>query len=138
MLAACFGATVAHGQDPLGPPAATLRMESTSVAVGIGVSWGKGTLRFQDGEHAFTASGLSVVDVGVSKVTATGRVWGLVKLEDFTGTYTGVDLGVAVGGGTAGIAMRNENGVYIKLRAAQRGVKLSLATQGTKLQLVSE
>ena len=34
--------------------------------------------------------------------------------------------------------MRNENGVYIKMSAAQRGVKLSLATQGTKLELVSE
>jgi hypothetical protein len=138
MLAAGLFAAVAHGQDPLGPPAATLRMESTSVAAGIGASWGKGTLRFQDREHAFTVSGISVVDVGISKVTATGRVWGLAKLEDFTGTYTGVDVGVAVGGGTAGVAMRNENGVYIKLAAAQRGVKLSLATQGTKLQLVAE
>ena len=83
-------------------------------------------------------SGLSVADLGISKVTATGRIWGLHKLEDFDGTYTGVDLGVAVGGGTSGIAMRNENGVYIKLRAGQRGVKLSIATQGTTLKLVSE
>ena len=138
MLAACLVAAVAHGQDPLGPPAATFRLETTSVAAGIGVSWGKGTLRFQDREHAFTVSGISVLDVGVAKVTASGRVWGLVKLEDFTGTYTGVDVGIAVGGGTAGVAMRNENGVYVKMKAAQRGVKLSLATQGTKLQLVAE
>jgi len=128
----------AGGQGGLGPPAATLRMETTSIAAGIGASWGKGTLRFQDREHAFTVSGLSVADLGVSKVTASGNVWGLQKLEDFSGTYSGVDVGVAVGGGTAGIAMRNENGVYIKIRAAQRGVKLSLATQGTTLQLVKE
>jgi hypothetical protein len=125
-------------KGPLGPPAATLRMEHTSVAVGIGASWGKGTLRFQDREHAFEVSGLSVADVGIAKVTATGDVWFLEKLEDFDGTYSGVDVGVSVGGGTAGIAMRNENGVYIKIRAAQQGVKLSVATHGTRLELVEE
>ena len=138
LLSTSLFPAAAGAQGPLGPPSATFRLESTSIAVGIGVSWGKGTLRFQDEEHAFTVSGLSVVDVGISKVTATGRIWGLSKLEDFNGTYTGVDVGVAVGGGTAGVAMRNENGVYIKMSAAQRGVKLSLATHGTKLELVTE
>ena len=65
----------------------------------------------------------------------TGMPFGLTKLEDFDGTYSGVDVGVAVGGGTAGIAMRNENGVFIRLRAGQQGVKLSLASKGTKLEL---
>ncbi len=125
-------------QGPLGPPSATLRLESTSVAIGVGRSWGNGTLRFQDKDHEFKVSGLSLADVGVSKVTATGEVWGLEKLEDFNGTYNGVDLGVTVAGGAGGIAMRNENGVYIKMRSAGRGVKLSIATHGTKLTLVEE
>lgn len=137
-LALCLLPAATGAQDVLGPPSGTLRLESTSVAVGVGASWGNGTLRLQDKDHAFTVSGLSVVDVGVSKVTATGRVWGLEKLEDFSGTYNGVDLGIAVGGGTAGVAMRNENGVYIKMRSAQRGVKLSIATHGTTLKLVDE
>jgi hypothetical protein len=35
-------AGVAPAEDPLGPPSGGLRIESTSVAAGIGVSWGKG------------------------------------------------------------------------------------------------
>lgn len=122
-------------EDPLGPPSGRLRIESTSVAAGIGVSWGRGILTVDGRDHPFSVSGLSVADVGVSTVTATGEVWGLDDLSKFDGTYYGVDVGVAVGGGGAGLAMRNENGVYIKLRAAQQGVKLSLASKGTKLEL---
>ena len=125
----------AGGQESLGPPTATLEMQTTSIAAGVGASWGEGTLRFQDQEHKFRVSGLSVAAVGIARVTASGEVWGLTKLEDFDGTYSGVDVGVAVGGGTAGIAMRNENGVFIRLRAGQQGVKLSLATRGTRIEL---
>ena len=128
-------AGAAAAEDPLGPASGTLRIESTSVAAGIGVSWGKGILTVDGRDHPFSVSGLSVADVGVSKVTATGEVWGLDQLSKFDGTYYGVNIGVAVGGGGAGLAMRNENGVYIKLRAAQQGVKLSLASKGTKLEL---
>lgn len=128
-------AGAAAAEDPLGPPSGKLRIESTSVAAGIGVSWGRGVLTVDGRDHSFSVSGLSVADVGVSTVTATGEVWGLDDLSKFDGTYYGVDVGVAVGGGGAGLAMRNENGVYIKLRAAQQGVKLSLASKGTKLEL---
>lgn len=128
-------AGAAAAEDPLGPPSGTLRIESTSVAAGIGVSWGKGVLTVDGRDYRFSLSGLSVADLGVSKVTATGEVWGLEDLSKFDGTYYGVDVGVAVGGGGAGLAMRNESGVYIKLRAAQQGVKLSLASKGTKLKL---
>jgi hypothetical protein len=128
-------AGAALAEDPLGPPSGRLRIESTSVAAGIGVSWGKGVLTVDGRDHPFSVSGLSVADLGIAKVTATGDVWGLDDLSKFDGTYYGVDVGVAVGGGGGGLAMRNENGVYIKLRAAQQGVKLSLATKGTKLAL---
>jgi hypothetical protein len=128
-------ASAASAEDPLGPASGTIEIESTSIAAGIGVSWGKGVLSVDGQEHPFSVSGLTVVDVGVSKVTATGRVWGLKELSQFDGTYYGVDVGVAVGGGSGGLAMRNEHGVYIKLRAVQQGVKLSLASKGTTLEL---
>jgi hypothetical protein len=122
LLGSFAGATGA--EDPLGPPSGTLRLESREVAAGIGVTWGKGIL-----------TGLSVADVGVARVTATGQVYGLRRLEDFNGTYQGVTLGIAVGGGSGFVAMRNENGVYITMRAGQQGVRLSLATNGTQLRL---
>lgn len=125
----------AAAQGPLGPPSATLTLKSTSVAVGIGVSWGSGVLTLDGVEHRFKISGLTVADVGVSKLTATGKVWGLGDLSQFDGTYYGTDVGAAVGGGVAGMAMRNQNGVYIKLRASQQGVKFSIASKGTTLEL---
>lgn len=138
-LALCLGASLlgsgAAAQGPLGPPAASLTLESTSVAVGIGVSWGSGVLTLDGVQHRFKVSGLSVVDVGASKVTAAGEVWGLTDLSQFDGTYYGADVGAAVGGGVAGMAMRNQHGVYIKLRASQRGVRLSIASKGTTLEL---
>jgi len=139
VLALCLGgfllASGAAGQGPLGPPAATLTLESTSIAVGVGVSWGSGVLTVDGVEHRFKVSGLTVADVGVSKVTAAGEVWGLTDLSQFNGTYYGTDVGVAVGGGVAGMAMRNQNGVYIKLRASQQGLKFSIASKGTTLEL---
>jgi len=136
LLAAWLGAS-AGAEGPLGPPSASISIESRSVAVGIGVSWGEGVLTLDGREHPFSVSGLSVADVGISKVSATGEVWGLseAELANFDGNYYGVDVGVAVGGGSAGLAMRNQHGVYIKLRATQQGVKLSIASQGTTLKL---
>ena len=134
-VAVTMTVATAHAEGPLGPPSATIRFETRSVAVGVGISWGKGVLVFDGQEHTFSVSGLTVVDVGISKVVANGSVYGLRELSQFDGTYYGFDVGVAVGGGTAGLAMRNQNGVYIKLRASQQGVKLSVASKGTTLKL---
>ena len=134
-LVSFFLVSGAAGQGPLGPPAATLTLETTSIAAGGGISWGAGVLTVDGVEHRFKVSGLTVADVGVSKVTATGEVWGLADLSQFNGTYYGTDVGVAVGGGVAGMAMRNQNGVYIKLSASQAGLKFSIASKGTTLEL---
>lgn len=127
-----------HAADApaLGPPSGTVSIESTSIAAGVGVTWGKGVLRVGEREYPFTLTGLTVADLGVSRVSASGEVWGLGDdVSKFGGTYYGVDVGVAVGGGTAGLAMRNEDGVYIQLRAVQQGVKLSIASRGTTIEL---
>jgi hypothetical protein len=137
LLLALAGPAPAADEPVLGPASGTLTIESTSIAAGIGVSWGSGVLRMGEREYSFSLTGLSVADVGVARVTASGEVWGLGDdASKLAGTYYGVDIGMAVGGGSAGIAMRNEHGVYIKLRAAQQGVKLSVATKGTTIELV--
>lgn len=128
-------AGAASAEDPLGPISGTLRLESREVAAGIGVSWGQGVLTVDGVDHPFSVSGLTVADVGIARVTATGQIYGLRKLEDFNGTYQGVTLGIAVGGGSEFLAMRNENNVYIKMRAGQQGVRFSLATEGMRLRL---
>src|SRR6266478_6123437 len=61
-----------------------LGLTATSVAAGIGWSWGSGTLTLLDGsEHRFKVSGLDVVAVGIKQATGVGYVYNLKKLEDF-------------------------------------------------------
>src|SRR5262249_57503557 len=83
-----------RAEDPLGPPSGTLRLESREVAAGIGVTWGRGILTVDGVDHPFSIAGLSVADLGVARVTATGEVYGLRKLEDFNGPYPRATLAI--------------------------------------------
>jgi len=49
-------------------------LESKSVAIGVGVSWGDGVLEYRGKKYPFSVEGLSVVDLDVSKVSAQGDV----------------------------------------------------------------
>jgi hypothetical protein len=122
-------ATLAAAQE--GPPSAKVWVESKSVALGVGVSWGDGKLTYQGKEHPFIVSGLSVVDLGISRVTATGEVFNLKKLSDFSGTYVAGQAGAAVGSGAGAAVMKNQHGVVMKLtgtgkRVAGKGVEVKL------------
>ena len=110
-------------------------LESKSVAIGIGVSWGDGVLEYQGKKYPFTVNGLSVLDLGISKVSARGDVAKLKKVEDFSGNYVAAGAGVTVGGGASAIALKNQNGVEMTLTATTQGVKLALATGGLDIKL---
>jgi len=113
----------------------TVTIENKSVALGIGVSWGDGKLHYKGKTHAFSVRGLSVVDVGISKVSARGKVFHLNKLEDFAGNFAAAQAGAAVGGGTSAVALRNQNGVVLELTSIQTGVKFTLAGEGIEVKL---
>jgi Cu/Ag efflux protein CusF len=114
----------------------TVKIKSTSVALGIGVEWGKGSLKMYDGTtHGFKINGLSVLDIGVSSIEATGEVYNLVEAKDLQGSFVSGEVGAALVAGGAAIAMKNENGVVMKLKSTQQGVKLSVAGKGMTLQL---
>ena len=116
-------------------PDATLQLNQGSVAVGIGWSWGGGTLTYHGKRYPVDVDGLTVGSVGVSKATASGSVYDLKKLEDFNGTYTAVGAGATVGGGGSVATMRNQNGVRITLRSTSRGVKFTLGASGVSLNI---
>ena len=116
-------------------PSGTVTIESKSVAVGVGVSWGDGKLRYKGKTYAFSVKGLSVVDLGVSKVSAKGKVFHLNKVEDFSGNYAAAQAGAAVGGGMSTVALKNQNGVVMELTSTQTGVKLTLAGEGIEIKL---
>ena len=124
---------LAVAQD--GPPSGKVWVESKSVALGVGVSWGDGKLTFQGKDHIFNVKGLSVVDLGVSKVTANGEVFNLKKLSDFDGNYVAGTAGATVGGGAGAVIMKNQNGVVMKLTSTSQGVQLTLAGSGVDVKL---
>jgi membrane-bound inhibitor of C-type lysozyme len=103
------------------------------VAVGIGWSWGSGTLTYKGKKHRVKVEGFSVGEVGIVRATARGDVFDLKKLEDFSGNYFAGGAGVTVGGGAGATIMKNQNGVEIRLRSTTQGASLKLAASGIKL-----
>ena len=83
----------------------------------------------------FTLDGLSVVDLGVSSVTATGNVANLKSLADFSGNYVQAGAGAVVGGGAGAAVLRNQNGVEIALTATAQGVRFALSSTGVNVKL---
>jgi len=122
---------VASGDEPSG----TITLSSKSVAIGIGVQWGDGVLKFKGKEYKFEVNGLSIIDVGVSSITATGHVYHLNNVSDFTGTYVAAEVGIALGAGGGAQIMKNQNGVTMKLTSTKAGIKFKLAPEGVKIQL---
>ena len=117
-------------------PDATLQLSEGTVAVGIGWSWGKGTLTYKGKKYPVKVDGLSVLEVGVNRATAVGNVKNLKTLADFDGTYVAAAAGGTIGGGAGVTAMKNQNGVVIELKSTTQGASLKLAAEGIKLSVV--
>jgi len=116
-------------------PDGTVKFEGGSVSVGIGYSWGSGTLTYQGKEYPFSVDGLSVGAVGAMDYTASGAVYNLKQLEDFNGNYAAGTAGATVGGGADATAMQNDRGVVIKLVTTTQGLNFALAASGVKINL---
>jgi outer membrane immunogenic protein len=116
-------------------PSGTVSLQTTSVAAGIGVQWGDGTLTFNGLTYPFSVQGLELLGIGAAQVTAEGTVYNLTRLSDFEGVYAAAEAGIAAGSGPATITMKNPNGVVLRIHAIQEGVKLTLAAQGVEIKL---
>jgi hypothetical protein len=129
-------ATPAPAKDEKKPkPDATLKMSEGQVALGIGYSWGKGTLSYKGKKYEFKVDGLSVLDVGITKATSAGKVYNLKKLEDFDGNYTAMAAEGTIAGGAGVTKLKNQNGVVIELVSTTKGVNLKLAAEGVKFAI---
>jgi len=116
-------------------PAAKVSIESTSIAAGIGVSWGDGKLSFKGKDYPFSVDGLSLVEWGISKVNATGDVYNLTDTSKFAGTYVAAEAGLTLAGGMGGMVLRNQDGVILHLRSVSQGARLTLGTSGLIIKM---
>ena len=111
-------------------PSGKVAIETTSIAAGIGVSWGDGKLTFKGKTYPFSIDGLSLVDWGITKAQATGDVYNLTDVAKLGGTYVAAEAGLTLAGGVGGMVLRNSDGVILHLRSISQGARLQLGTSG--------
>lgn len=116
-------------------PDGRIELRGGSVAAGVGVNWGHGMLKYKGKKYPISITGLDVGEVGVTNVTASGKVYDLNKLSDFPGNYASIGAGATLGGGGTALAMENQHGVRINILSTSQGVKLALATGGVNIQI---
>ena len=119
-------------------PDATLRLSTGGFALGIGVSWGSGTLTYRGRDYPVKVKGLSVGRVGATSSSAYGEVFNLHHLQDFNGHYNiggAGTRGVTLGAGRTGTIMSNHAGVIVRISSTQQGLAVNATGGGIELQL---
>ncbi len=133
---ALYVESLAISVEPAPKVSGTVKAKFTAVAVGIGVEWGEGSLSMYDGSsHDFKIRGMTLLDVGISVVEATGEVYHLVEAKDLEGTYASAEAGAVLIAGGSALTMKNGNGVIMKLKSTQKGARLTLAAEGLKIKM---
>src|SRR5580704_7617823 len=124
---------VAEGAIPSG----YVWLSGGSVAVGIGYSWGHGTLYYSKDQkqYKFKLSGVSIADVGAAGINAEGEVYNLSKPSDLSGKYSAVTAGVTIIEGGSVAYLKNDNGVVIKLHSQTGGLRFNLSANGVTITL---
>ena len=131
LLAACASTTKA----PSAPPSATVSIREWSAAYYGSVAKGKGTLYYNGQGHHFTISGLGAGGAGGQKISATGKVYNLNNLSDFSGSYRGVSRGLTLIEGKMHAKLTNGNGVVMYLAGQTEGLASSLGAQAFEVTL---
>src|SRR6202158_5024643 len=118
-------------------PSAYVWLSGGSVAIGIGYTWGHGTLynSKDQKQYKFKLSGVSVADVGGAGINAEGEVYNLSSPADLAGNYSAVTAGLTIIEGGSVAYLKNEKGVVIKLHSQKGGVRFNLSASGMRITL---
>jgi hypothetical protein len=116
-------------------PSGKVSIQSRSIAVGVGVTWGDGKLSFKGKDYPFSIDGLTLVDFGISRASANGEVYNLTDVAKFAGTYVAAEAGLTLAGGMSGMILRNQDGVVMRIHSTSRGARLQLGTSGLVIKL---
>ncbi len=128
--------TVLAGAPKDKPFSGTLTVEQYQVAWILSGNLGGGKLDYKGKAYAFTIGGLGVGGFGMSKIEATGEVYGLKRVEDFVGADGQARYGiVAADVSTGELWLENTKGVVIHLDAKREGLALSLGADAIYVDL---
>jgi len=121
-------------------PSATLEVASEQMRLIMGGTAGRGVLHFNGKDYPFTfksaSAGLGAK--AVKKMSATGKVYALTRIEDFPGQYTSVAQSAMAGSSATTATYKNSKGVSIDLRGTVEGVGLSFGGGIATVELVKE
>lgn len=116
-------------------PSGTVSIDETQFGFLVGGSTGGGKLTFNGETHDFKIGGLSVGNIGVSKMKATGEVYNLTDIAKFPGTYSTIDASATVIKGAGGLRLKNKHGVILRLDTQSGGAQLSAGAGGVKVTM---
>jgi hypothetical protein len=121
---------------PTDKPSGRIKIQQLQIAFVASGSLGGGTLTYKGRAYPIQIGGLGVGGVGASRLNASGDVYGLQKLSDFSGAYLELKTGWALGDkGKGRVWLRNANGVLIKLKGAREGLQLATGASGVVITL---
>jgi len=137
VAAAAEGASSSSAVAEGAIPSAYMWLSGGSVAIGIGYTWGHGTLynSKDQKEYKFKLSGVSIADVGGAGITAEGEVYNLTTPADLSGNYSAVTAGLTIVEGGSVAYLKNDKGVVIKLHSQTGGLRFNLSANGMHITL---
>ena len=126
-------ASVASAEEKIS--SGTVEIDETQLGFIIGGDIGKGVLHYKGVDFYFKTGGIKVGGMGIAKISAVGEAYDLFDIDQFPGTYVTGDYGIALGGGVGGLVLKNENGVFLRLRSTLEGVALAVGLEGITIKL---
>ena len=125
-------------RDPAapGPVVGRVTIVARAAAVGVGYTWGNGTLSYGGHRYRFTVKGVTVADVGFSRIIGHGRVYNLHRIADFDGTYGAATGEATLGNGLGGQFLKNGQGVELRIDDVTKGARLSGSADGIQLEII--
>ncbi len=119
-------------------PDGTLEFVANSAALGVGFSWGNGTLTYHGKVYPIQAKGFALGSVGFSSVMGKGKVYNLKNLSDFDGTYAGAGANLTILAGGGDVVLKNAKGVELRLSTDTQGAQISIASGGVTFMVNKE
>ena len=135
LLAGCATKKSSDKNAPTGPPSATFQVEGGNAAYWASAGGGKGTLNYMGSDYDFSIHGVGAGGTGAQHVTASGEVYNLNSLSDFSGTYTGARSGLTFFKGKMHAKMTNKKGVVIYLTGTTQGLASSMGASTVSIKL---